>query len=418
VIVELDHDAGEYRQRAETPAEADHLRHQAEILAVARHPGVAELLGWDGSTLRLRLLFTDRPTDTATAAVVAATTIADLHDLGIAHRDLRPEHLLWDGTGAPVWCGFGHAAAGVDPDGQDAAADVAGLATVLTSLLPDRDMRRALAAAASRPRRLSARRLAEQLAATVSPEPLTVLPHGRPARRPSLWRQRRGLTATTRHDLTPAAKPVAKTPAQGATSWRQRRGLTATTRHDLTPAAKPVAKTRAKGDRKWPHPHRGGRNIAVVAGVAGAAVLLTAAALSVGDARTSPRAARSAVSPGPNIVATGCPQVDLGCGPLPHRAGVVAVAGGRYRMGEPDDIVVIGRWGCRAALAALLHPATGQIWVFPSWARQGTTVPGHLLTAMPGAVTLRVDPGNDGCDTLGVIGAGDKEVAISAGAGP
>ena len=422
MIVEIDEEAGEYRQRAETTAEGDHLRRQAEILARACHPGVVQLLGWDGTTLRLGLLFADRPggaddrRDTTAAAVVAATTIADLHDLGIAHRHLRAEHLLWDETGAPVWCGFGHATAGVDPDGPDAASDVTRLAGVLLPLVPgDPDRQRLLAGAGRRQGRLSARQLSQRLATPVSPRPLTRLRSRRQARSESFWREGRVLTATTRPNPAPTTEGRAKSPSPRDRNWPHPHRPP----NRPSPATEGPAKSRSPRDRNWPHPRRVGWALAISV-VAGAAVLTTVAARAAGgrrdEAAPSQRTTSHPAAPGPAAIE--CPPVDLGCGPLPHADGVVAVAAGRYRIGEPGDIVVIGRWGCRDAVPALLRPATGEVWVFSAWAPVGTTLAARLLTSVPGADSLQVEPGNHGCDTLAVVGAGNLRVALNAGGSP
>ena len=97
------------------------LRREAELLRRARHPGVvavAEFVDDDGLT-RLTLTPVDGttlaeapPTDALAAlrfAAALARTVADLHEIRIAHRHLRPDHVLVTGDSRPMLCGFADA---------------------------------------------------------------------------------------------------------------------------------------------------------------------------------------------------------------------------------------------------------------------------------------------------------------------
>jgi hypothetical protein len=161
VITAVDRATAEFHKVAESDEDAARLEQEAEVLTVARHPGVVQLLGWAGTTLRLRLVDGLAPADGAGAAVVAATTLADLHDIGVAHGALRAEHIVFD-HGAPVLCSFGRGQTGVAPGGPEAAADVRALATALLAEADDPLQRRVLARAGRG--ELTARRLAELLA--------------------------------------------------------------------------------------------------------------------------------------------------------------------------------------------------------------------------------------------------------------
>ncbi|HJV09290.1 MAG TPA: hypothetical protein VJ653_06395, partial [Acidimicrobiales bacterium] len=77
--------------------EAARLGHEAEQLDAARHPGVVELVGMDGSGIGSMLLtaLVEGPTlaavgplpleEAAGLLAALATTLADLHDLGLVH---------------------------------------------------------------------------------------------------------------------------------------------------------------------------------------------------------------------------------------------------------------------------------------------------------------------------------------------
>jgi hypothetical protein len=44
----------------------------------------------------------------------------------------------------------------------------------------------------------------------------------------------------------------------------------------------------------------------------------------------------------------------------------------RFALGEPGDVLLLGRWHCaRAATPALYRPATGEVFYFSQWAKPG-----------------------------------------------
>ncbi|MDQ1392833.1 MAG: eukaryotic-like serine/threonine-protein kinase [Acidimicrobiaceae bacterium] len=321
MIIEVDRPAGEFRKRAETPEEAARLSHEAHVLTVARHPGVVELLRRDGPTLALRLVDAEPlAADTALVAVpvgvAVATTLADLHDLGVVHGALSPDHILVDRSGRPTLCSFGRGAIDAAPDGEAAARDVVALARALL---------------------------------TTSTE----------------------ASATTTRILTMAAKGGRKPP-----SARELAALLADTpppRRRL-PRAVPVA-------------------------LAACTVIGAIAFLSAGQP----------------VPAGACPAVDRGCQPIPRSDGVVETPSGRFRIGRPDDVLVVGRWQCGAALPALLRPTTGEIWVWDAWARAGDPLTARLAGRIPDAVTLRVDPDGAGCDGLRVLRHAGGAVVVHPG---
>jgi len=177
---------------------ADAIRRQAELLGAARHPGVVELIGLEGSSERPVLVtaLVDGPTlagpmvftveEVAGLARELATTLADLHELGIVHGAVAPEHVLVDADGRPVLCGFasaGRAGEAGPADDQELhpANDVAALGRLLRRLAtgPDaRSLRRiAEAATADDPAtRPSAREVASEVATAVPGARLPIRP--------------------------------------------------------------------------------------------------------------------------------------------------------------------------------------------------------------------------------------------------
>lgn len=120
---------------ATTDAGRAMLAQEAQRLTRASHPGVVELLGHDGDRLVLawaggRTLALARPPVTVAAAILAAvaSTIADLHELGIIHGRLDSSHVLVGIDGRPRLCGLcGPESGGAEPPPADDVAAIAGL---------------------------------------------------------------------------------------------------------------------------------------------------------------------------------------------------------------------------------------------------------------------------------------------------
>ena len=123
-------------KRASGP-EGERLRREGERLERASHPGVVPLVqhgatddGWE-----LRTLHAGRPASAcgpltvaqvASLAAGVASTLADLHDVGIVHGRLDASHVLVGDHGRPVLCGFGDGEPPARP-----ADDVAALGALL-----------------------------------------------------------------------------------------------------------------------------------------------------------------------------------------------------------------------------------------------------------------------------------------------
>jgi hypothetical protein len=132
VIVSIDHEAGVVRKEATSAAEAARLANEALVLRVARHPGVVRLLHFDGRVLETR--WVDGPSAgslTPCQGAALATTLADLHAIGVVHGAVEPSHVLVPADGKPVLCGFGQGALGASRGDPRLADDVAALATML-----------------------------------------------------------------------------------------------------------------------------------------------------------------------------------------------------------------------------------------------------------------------------------------------
>jgi serine/threonine protein kinase len=373
-----DPDAGLVYKQADTTQERRRLQREAAILQAIPHPGVVQLVKAEGpdppNRLVLRRLAGGDLTGLRTqpAEVIAglgaalATTLADLHDLGVSHGAIEAAHVLLDEQGRPVLCSFGRAQRDTTATGVDARRrhDVQALAGLLLTHLAEgsqtgvgRTLR--LVASPGRPRRRrNARWLARELAFGI---PDARLPDPAPdagQRQPAATQPRPPPTLTSPGRLRP-----------------------------LPPASRP-----------WGPPAR--------AGLIAAGLGLVVAGGTIGMSWWWP-------SPAPSHPSLPCPPVDDGCGPVPNPGGLLTTTG-QYVVGEPGDVVVLGRWLCGpTALPAVLRPATGQLWTFAHRPATGQTIAARLLTGgLHGARSLRVRPQRSGCDEIEVDRGSRPPVAI------
>lgn len=119
--MQVSHHEDLVRKSAQTDSDRRRLASEAAILRTAAHPGVVELVAVDnpghpdaivlrrvdGRTLAEQSPVPPEALSWTGAAL--ATTVADLHDIGVVHLALEPSHVIIDGVGRPVLCGFGQA---------------------------------------------------------------------------------------------------------------------------------------------------------------------------------------------------------------------------------------------------------------------------------------------------------------------
>jgi tRNA A-37 threonylcarbamoyl transferase component Bud32 len=436
-------------KRAESRDEAARLRREADLLDAATHPGLVELVDLveepelalstghleGGSLAERRGLEVD---EVAGAVAAVASTLADLHELGLVHGAVAPEHVLLDGDGRPVLCSLGYGglagerrpaaapveAAFVDPrrasvdDTLDPSVDVYALGAILSSLL---------AGANGRPRGGAAdalRRLAERCTSAL------------PADRPSARQLADGI-----HDQVPAARlpgspgaepprPAAARPASPLESWRHAQ----------------VPRPRARP----PSTRAAGIVVTVAVGLVAGVIMLRSRAVPSSRAEEPPAsstegpaaepatttvagppadaAATGVPAPPAHPASTGVPAPDrpvrttvarAGCAPVagPLAAdvdgdgcpdevrfanGVVEAAGLRWAVGEADDAVAVGDWSCSGIRSlAVLRTSTGEVFAFTGWATPDHDVGAPLLARVAGARALRAaDLDGDGCNEL------------------
>ena len=350
-------------KRATGADDVARLAHEAAVLAQARHPDVVELVSFEVDELRtvfagshtLRTLG-PVPAERAAGLVAAvAATVADLHEIGVVHGRIEPAHVIVGGGGRPVLCGFAEAGR---PGALLPADDVHALGTLLGGLLaaPADDL-----------------------------EPIPDRRFGGRLRGPWAGVHRRAL-------LGLADQATADDPRMRPTA----RAFAAAIRYAVPDATLgEVAEPRPPRDR--PSLRRVAPFAAIAAGlvvlVAGlgslgggdGGALFTAVSTTSTDApttTTAPASTTTAAAPAPvptcpavegtgaDVDGDGCPEA------VAIADGVVEVAGVRYQVGVTGDDILLGDWDCDGrATPALLRTATGEVFVFPSWAE-----PGHDLT--------------------------------------
>ena len=333
-------------KRASGP-EGERLRREGERLERASHPGVVPLVqhgatddGWE-----LRTLHAGRPASAcgpltvprvASLAAGIASTLADLHDVGIVHGRLDASHVLVGDHGRPVLCGFGDGEPPARP-----ADDVAALGALLDRWLgtddasepiPDRRWwgrrgwdgwdRRALLlladqAGADPPTcRPTARRLAAAIADAV---PNGARLDARPA-----------MTADGPAHLDPIERLRSTAPFEIPVAWAARKGLVAV--------------------------------VALAVLLAGAGAVLLAEQRSTGPSHLTAMPSDT----------TEAEALEVRTATRVASAGLEA-GGRRYRVGQVGDQVLIDDWDCDGdATPALLRPGTGEVFVFPRWVEVGT----------------------------------------------
>lgn len=370
VRIEADAATGVVRKFAEGHIERQRLAHEAAVLRSAAHPGVVQISASDPNrnpgVLELRRVEGSTigalsPLDAGGGMRVGAalaTTIADLHDVGITHGSIRPEHVLIDEQGRPVLCGFGSArrASSTTDFASAKRADVVAIARLLIDASPE----------------LRGAHVGAFLDAAAGGEQRT------------RWRAR-----------VIDARSLAQV-------------LAAATSSDGSRAAR-------SGSAHLRRPRKV-MSLAVVALAAGAAAGLYSAVGATSPGRDRRAGALAQTDPD-RPAAQRCPSQDAGCVPLHGTGGLVA---GRFRILGADGATVLGRWNCTdRATPAILDEPSGNVWVFDSWPRADQHVTARLLGTVAGASALRVvppparaRPGSTGCDAIEVERSSDRPPVI------
>ncbi|MEQ8716947.1 MAG: hypothetical protein RIE08_04985 [Acidimicrobiales bacterium] len=420
----------------------DVIAAQAEILAGLDIAGLPTLLAQPSpECLRLRhagrhtLATWSAPSPRDRAAVVAAVadTLDALHQAGIVHGAIRPDHVVIAGNGSPVLVGLSSARRVSNPSALSPAAPP----------VERRDDIEALG------------RLC------------VVAPAGKGAPDAGFarfLRTRRDGVSTELNGIADKIRSGRFDSARGvADALRDAFGLD--TADDPTRAA-PIPRREpppATGDVPDPDPVRSeaaapartGRNLpgaaraalgaccVVIAGIAvamGVGTLMPSsgdipadgpldfsaqdsldtdddAALRQTAVDTAPEPPQTAgISPGTppcsdaaghDVDGDGCPD------DVVIEAGAVIIDGARYPVGRPGDDLAVGDWDCDGtATLDLVRGGTGEVWMFARWPRDEPLTATLEAEVSPPLETTVVTSPADGCESLVV--RGDGEVWSSA----
>ncbi len=413
--------------------EADRLVREAELLDAARHPGVVELVGVDGSGVGSMLL-TGHVEGPALAAVgplpleeaagllaALASTLADLHELGLVHGAVCPEHVVVGHGGRPVLCGLSYGGRAGEPAGSppsvgrrfadparagaevlSPAFDVFGVGALARFLAPDPPPGHPLATVAEQATaeeadaRPSARAVAEALQEEV---PAARLPRGlanptlpappRPAATDPLAALRRAGTGGRRRVRPRATAVLAAIAAVavvgGAIAFAGSR--------PPAPAPAPATELEVGAaliaiDEVQPGP------TTTRAGLASTTTPSTSTSTSTSTAVASRRncPVANAVLQA-DVDGDGCPDA------LRYADGLLEAGDIRWALGQAGDQVAAGDWGCQGTRTlALFRPSTGEVFRFDGWATPGRDLQATAVVKVTGGVALRAaDVDRDGC---------------------
>jgi hypothetical protein len=382
--------------RTATGAAAASLRREAVVLQRARHPGVVELIeaneGDGGVTVvtatppgRLLADTTLGLDELAAVIAILSTTVADLHDVGVVHGAINDRHVLVGDDGRPILIGFESAEILDGPErrwleSSFVSSDVGALVALAGPLFraePIRSRRgrrrQGLVASTGEPR--TARHLAAAMLHTAPAArlPGTVTPEALSDAAANTWCPASAMA--TRRRLS-AVAPLGALALAAA-------GL----------AALQLAPNRSPGrPRLATVPSAVGRD-------PGAAALARAAGgLTDSSAGPSTRpasvqvAARSPEPPEPPATTS-----------LTYAGGVLQFGDSRFQVGEPGDVLSLGRWTCNGAQTLILaRPDTGQVWLFVGWPSAGEPIVARQIGSVPRVSTLRAQP-DGACDDV-VVG--------------
>ena len=460
----------------QAPAErAGEIEREADVLRRLSHPGVVEIIdlrrGGDGAAaLHTEFVGSDNwatrpltdPVARAAAAAALAAVVADLHDIGIAHRNLDGSHVLHGGGDRPVLCSFGRSG---DAGPEHRREDLVALADlVCDEALAPGPVTGKLAnlAASTRAGRLGARELARRLDRLVGgPDPKPKGP--RPGQglgsdkkpEPGPRRRRRAVPATaaglavmaTAFTVVLGGSAGGQDPAGPAAvsgagedggrppgSASQPLGLTGvsagthasgsieTAVESTDTAAASRAATEASGfaatggapDHTATGGPTTGRDATETSGFA--------AGGGVPDHTSTGRLTTGRDATGAdNPAYASWPASDSGGSAEPVAGLIHDRDGRRYAIGAEGDLVVIGDWDCDGvATPAIARPGTGQVAMFDRWPPPEATISESDASARRVVddligVELERGDGPGACDRLRVHTATRSHLLASGG---
>jgi hypothetical protein len=443
------------RKRSEDAPGRQRLRREHQALVAGGHPGVAAVVGFeDGPTdttltlayvgnRSLATLVHPSVDDIARIIAALATTVGDLHRLGVVLGAITADDVVLDEGGRPVIVSLagGHAEPprgdGPHPedahhghdrdDGDDAsrvpigdpADDVAGLGELLHGLL---DRHREGGALASDAASMYA------------------------------WRRRRSETIAARSLRELANRATAEEPRRRPSAHHLAADAAATTTTNGAPRP---------GPQHGSVPSLAGRGLGAAIGLTGAALVVLLVIVS----RTGPRPTLELASPPPQVTTVdtrtsgtappvlpapptplSAPTTEAGTATVPtpvaspenharpavidhpsdlspappdqttvERSGVIRHDGRRFAIGDPGDEIVVGDFACAGApRAAVLRPGSGELFLFDGWADGAGDQLATVATVLPlDAHLLPPTLNATGCASLRALLADGTEVTVA-----
>lgn len=341
---------------------------EAPALRATAHPGVVEVVDVADGVVGTKLvkgqsLGDYRPLtaeEVAGVAAALATTLADLHDLGVTHGGVEATHVIVADEGRPVLRSPGRAG--------EPADDVAALGRLVTEMLNRRLPERPAPKGWAHRRRGLGPMLAPPAApalAALAAEATAV----HPAERPSA----RALAAAITQHIPSARLP----------------------RLQASPTAGPPSPGNGR-TRRWPSLPP----LAVPTALASAIVVFVVGILLMPPWNSPDVEPSPPPVPGDVGAVAGSVSDEL-------TGGVLTVDGARYSVGQAGDAVAIGDWACTGRpTPVLLRPSSGELFVFDDWAEPGHDVAARPLGKVDHATEIRATPNvGGGCHQLEVLRA-------------
>ncbi len=395
----------------QVPAErAGEIEREADLLRRLNHPGLVRFVDIveapdGGRALHTEFVNSDTwatrpltdPAERAAGMAALASVVADLHQLGVAHLQLTPAHVLHGPGDRPVLCGLTLAAEATPENRQtdlaalgdlchDSSLGKGALAEKLSSLADE-----------ARTGMLSARELARRLDLLTAKKP----PRSDPVRAAAGSRLGNLGRRLRPKSLIAAAAVAAAVVAAFALGSRSGfvpedseaalSDTPANTAKDEAGQGNPVDGT---GLADGPTP----AERAIAAGLPDAAGTMGQAdSPSLADGTGQPAEPGSADHTGPGIGSSPAvhAEPDVAASPNDHAgpaaaspdpqepvavseaeaAAVLDHGGRRYAVGTAGDFVETGDWNCDGQVtAAIVRPSTGGIVLFDAWPEPGQTI--------------------------------------------
>jgi hypothetical protein len=337
---------------------ADRLRREAAALAGATGAGCVDLVvladepdggarlttAWvGGGTLATAL--PQGPERVRAVAGALAASLGQLHDRGLVHGRVAPEHVLLDGD-RPVLCGLAGARLPGEDEGPSPEDDVAALLSLVDGLLGEArgDLAGRLRGVVAAGTGGGAAAVAARLEALdpVPPAPRREVRPRRAAPAPAARPRVRGMVVSGAAAVVLLVSAVSLLRDGGGSGAAPARPTT-TTRPPCPPAGSPAA----------------------------------------------------------DLDGDGCAEA------LSLRSGVVTSGNRRWQVGEAGDLAAVADWDCDGrATAAVVRPAAGEVWVYDAWATASRRVTARPGPDAPGATAVRAVPARTGrCARLEVTTA-------------